>query len=84
MGKWDKIYERVMDAHGRFDYNTRFDDLVGLMERLDYQKEQRSGSHVVFRKGSDVVANLQPKGKWMAKPYQVRQVRAFLKIEKQS
>jgi len=81
MSKWDKIYEQVTDERGTFDFNIRFKDLVGLMERLGYKKDQRSGSHVVFRKGGAQVANLQAKGKWMAKHYQVRQVREFLKTE---
>ncbi|KXU37527.1 hypothetical protein AXK11_02205 [Cephaloticoccus primus] len=71
-----------MAERGRFDFHIRFADLVGLLRRSGYSSKQE-GSHVSFRKEGRVVANLQPKGKWMAKPYQVRQVRAFLKTEQQ-
>jgi len=82
MSKWDKILKKVMDERGTFDANIRFTELIGLMERLCYDKEQDGTSHAVFRKNGVVVANLQRTGKGMAKVYQVEQVRAFLKTER--
>jgi len=82
MSKWDKVYERVMDERGTFDRDVRFGDLKSLLHHLGYAEEQRGGSHVIFRKGSLIVANLQRTGKGMAKEYQVRQVREFLIKEK--
>jgi len=81
MSKWDKILEKVMDKRGAFDANIRFTELVGLLERLGYDKEQDGTSHAVFRKNGIVIANLQRIGKGMAKVYQVEQVRAFLRTE---
>jgi len=81
MSKWDKILEKVMDERGTFDANTRFTELVGLLERLGYDKEQDGTSHAVFRKNGIIIANLQRVGKGMAKVYQVEQVRAFLRME---
>jgi len=81
MSKWDKILEKVMDKRGTYDANIRFTELVGLLERLGYDKEQDGTSHAVFRKNGLIIANLQRIGKGMAKVYQVEQVRAFLRTE---
>jgi predicted RNA binding protein YcfA (HicA-like mRNA interferase family) len=62
---------------GTADANIRFDDLRSLLTALGFI-ERVKGSHHIFAK-PDVteILNLQPRGS-LAKPYQVRQVRAVI------
>jgi hypothetical protein len=67
--------ERVLARSS--DANVAFGDLCALLLHLGFEERVR-GSHHVFRKaGVDERVNLQETG-GLAKPYQVRQVRAFL------
>jgi hypothetical protein len=62
---------------GAADASIRFDDLRSLLTALGFV-ERVKGSHHIFTK-PDVaeILNLQPRGS-LAKPYQVKQVRAVI------
>ena len=75
MTPYRKVLEKVLS--GRSDANIRFDDLRNLLACLGFEERSR-GSHYVFVKaGVEDMINLQREGQ-MAKPYQVRQVRAIV------
>lgn len=75
MGKWQKILDQVVKGHN--DKNILFDDLCGLLERLQFDRRTK-GSHTIFRRqGVNERPNLQRDGK-NAKPYQVRQIRDII------
>ena len=62
---------------GTADANIRFDHLRSLLATLDFA-ERVSGSHHIFTKPEVVeILNLQPRSS-MAKPYQVKLVRAVI------
>lgn len=70
-----KTVRRILS--GTSDASIRFDDLCSLLENLGFGKRVK-GSHHLFRKaGVDERINLQREG-GNAKPYQVKQVRAFI------
>jgi predicted RNA binding protein YcfA (HicA-like mRNA interferase family) len=76
MTTYRKVLELVLS--GRADANIRFDDLRNLLIRLGFQERSRGSHHVFVRKGVEHLINLQTEGH-MAKPYQVRQVRAVIR-----
>ena len=62
---------------GTADANIRFDHLRSLLKDVGFA-ERVKGSHHIFTKPEVVeIVNLQPRGS-MAKPYQVKQVRAVI------
>ena len=62
---------------GTADANIRFDDLRSLLTALGFV-ERVKGSHHIFSKPDVMeILNLQPRGS-LAKPYQVKQVRAVI------
>jgi len=67
----------VQVLSGTSDANIRFDDLRSLLAALGFV-ERVKGSHHIFTK-PDVteILNVQPRGS-LAKPYQVKQVRAVI------
>jgi hypothetical protein len=73
MGKYDKLIGKIV--RGASDANIAFNDLIGLLRRLEFDERIR-GSHHVFRMdGVEESINLQADGSSKAKPYQVQQVR---------
>ena len=74
MTHW-KIFERVLSRQA--DANIRFNDLRNLLIWLGFEERIRGSHHVFIRKGVEDLINLQREGH-MAKPYQVRQVRAVI------
>jgi predicted RNA binding protein YcfA (HicA-like mRNA interferase family) len=75
MATYRKLLERVIS--GRSDANIRFDDLRNLLARLGFEERSRGSHHIFVRPGVEDMINLQKEGH-MAKPYQVRQVRAVI------
>ena len=75
MTTYRKFLERVLS--GRADANIRFDDLRNLLARLGFDERSRGSHHIFVREGVENLINLQKEGH-MAKPYQVRQVRAVV------
>ena len=75
MATYRKLLGRVLS--GRSDANTRFDDLRKLLAWLGFEERSRGSHHIFVRAGLEDMINLQREGH-MAKPYQVRQVRAII------
>jgi predicted RNA binding protein YcfA (HicA-like mRNA interferase family) len=75
MSKFDKLILKLLSANA--DKNFEFDDLVKLLEQLDFRKRVK-GSHCIFTKHEiEEIINLQPLNE-KEKPYQVKQVREIL------
>ena len=75
MATYRKLLEKVIS--GRSDANIRFDDLRNLLAQLGFEERSRGSHHIFVRTGVEDMINLQKEGH-MAKPYQVRQVRAVI------
>jgi predicted RNA binding protein YcfA (HicA-like mRNA interferase family) len=75
MATYKKLLEKVIS--GRSDANIRFEDLRNLLARLGFEERSRGSHHIFLRAGVEEMINLQKEGH-MAKPYQVRQVRAVI------
>ena len=75
MTKYGKLLAKVLS--GRSDSNLDFDDLRRLLEHLGFAERVRGSHHVFVRAGINDMINLQREGR-LAKPYQVRQVRAII------
>ena len=71
--------ERVLRqvVSGTSDANVRFEDLVSLLTALGFAERIRGGHHIFSKTGVAEILNLQPRGS-LAKPYQVKQVRAVI------
>lgn len=75
MTKYGKLLDKVLS--GRSDSNLDFNDLRRLLKRLGFEERTRGSHHVFVRPGIHDMINLQREGR-LAKPYQVRQVRAVI------
>lgn len=75
MARHGKLLARVLS--GRSDANIDFDDLRALLLHHGFEERVRSSHHIFVRPGVEDLVNLQREGR-MAKPYQVRQVRAVI------
>jgi len=69
------MLQRVLS--GTADANVRFVELRQLLGRLGFDERIRGSHHIFAKDGVEDILNLQPKGS-MAKPYQVKQVRAVI------
>jgi hypothetical protein len=59
------------------DANIRFEDLRSLLGALGFRERIKGDHHIYVKNGVAEILNLQPRGS-LAKPYQVRQVRALI------
>jgi hypothetical protein len=75
MSKFDKLILKLLSAN--LDKNFEFNDLVKLLEQLDFKIRIKGSHHIFTKEGVDEIINLQPLNKY-AKPYQVKQVRELL------
>lgn len=75
MRKYAKLLSRVLG--GRSDSNIDFDDLRHLLHHLGFAERVRGSHHIFVKSGIHDMINLQREGR-LAKPYQVRQVRAVI------
>ena len=75
MSKYTKVQTSILS--GRSDANITFSDLVGLLGSLGFIARIRGSHHIFTKSGVGEIINLQPRGH-LAKPYQVKQVRALL------
>ncbi|MCI8377556.1 MAG: type II toxin-antitoxin system HicA family toxin [Lachnospiraceae bacterium] len=76
----EKLYQSVMG--GMQDNNIKFKDLQNLLIALGFQRKENNGDHFLYNYlGIKELINIQPdkKNHAMAKAYQVKQVRNFLK-----
>jgi predicted RNA binding protein YcfA (HicA-like mRNA interferase family) len=71
----DKLLERIL--RGMSDANIPFADLCHLLRWLGFEERIRGSHHIFFREGVVEILNLQSKES-LAKPYQVKQVRAVV------
>jgi hypothetical protein len=62
---------------GTTDANIRFDDLRSLLAALGFVERVKGSHHIFARPDVVEILNLQPRGS-LAKPYQVKQVRAVI------
>lgn len=75
MSRLEKLMLKILT--GRNDKNIDFDELCGLLQRLEFVERVR-GDHHIFTRGDVIeIINIQPQGK-LAKPYQVKQVRNLI------
>lgn len=75
MTKYGKLLAKVLS--GRSDTNIDFDELRSLLARIGFEERTRGSHHIFVRAGVYDMINLQRDGR-IAKPYQVRQVRAVI------
>lgn len=75
MGRSDRLLGQLLA--GGADASIRFDDLRALLRALGFVERIRGSHHVFARPGVREIINLQPRN-GLAKPYQVRQVRALI------
>jgi hypothetical protein len=62
---------------GASDVNVHFEDLRSLLDGLGFAERIRGDHHIFSKAGVNEILNLQPRGS-LAKPYQVKQVRAVI------
>jgi hypothetical protein len=62
---------------GTADANIRFEELRSLLGALGFEERIKGITIIYARSGIAEIVNLQPRGS-MAKPYQVKQVRALI------
>lgn len=62
---------------GASDANVRFEDLRSLLAGMGFAERIRGDHHIFSKSGVAEILNLQPRGS-LAKPYQVKQVRAVI------
>ena len=75
MGKQEKILWQILTAGS--DQNIAFADLVYLLEGMGFEERIKGSHHLFSKDGVDEIVNIQPAGN-KAKPYQIKQVRAFI------
>jgi hypothetical protein len=71
----EKLLARILS--GRSDANIRFHSLRGLLLSLGFEERSRGSHHVFVKTGVTEIINIQREGN-LAKPYQVRQIRAII------
>ena len=67
----------VQVLSGAADANIRFEDLRSLLGALGFAERIKGDHHIYSKAGVGEILNLQPRGS-LAKPYQVKQVRAVV------
>lgn len=75
MTKYAKFVAKILG--GRSDSNIDFNELFGFLDHLGFAQRIRGSHHIFVMPGTNVMINLQREGR-LAKPYQVRQVRAAI------
>lgn len=76
MGKWAKVRQRLLG--GQSDQNIAFDDLTGYLRHLGFVERVKGSHHIFTREAIEEIINLQTLPGGLAKPYQVKQVRALV------
>lgn len=76
MGKHEKIKQLVLC--GKSDANIHFADLCGLLRHLGFLERIKGRHHIFTRADLMEIINVQPRAGAMAKPYQIKQIRAIL------
>jgi hypothetical protein len=68
-----KLLGRIL--RGTSEKKIKFESLRGLLKRLGFGERIKGDHHIFWNKGIAEILSLQPRG-GLAKPYQVKQVRA--------
>ena len=81
MSKREKLLLKLLS--GNADNNFDLDDLVQILLRYSFEERKTGGSHRIFTKDKiEGIINLQKTKDGKAKPYQTKQVRDFLILNK--
>jgi hypothetical protein len=81
MSKKEKILLKLLS--GNADNNFALDDLIKILIAFGFEERKAPGSHRIFTKKNIAgIINLQKNKDGKAKPYQVKQVRDFLTVNK--
>jgi len=75
MSRFEKLLLKILT--GRHDKNIDFEELRGLLQKLDFFERVKGDHHIFTREDVIEIINIQPQGK-LAKPYQVKQVRNLI------
>ncbi len=75
MSKFDRLLLKLVS--GNSDKNFDFNDLVLLLQKVDFKFRIKGSHHIFYKDGIDEIINLQPQNS-KAKAYQVKQVREIL------
>ncbi len=70
-----RVLQQILS--GASDANVRFEDLRSLLAGLGFAERIRGDHHIFSKTGVAEILNLQPRGS-VAKPYQVKQLRAVI------
>jgi len=70
-----RILQQILS--GASDANVHFEDLRALLASLGFAERIRGDHHIFSKIGVAEILNLQPRGS-VAKPYQVKHVRAVI------
>ncbi|MCC6586989.1 MAG: type II toxin-antitoxin system HicA family toxin [Bryobacterales bacterium] len=70
-----RVLQQILS--GASDANVRFEDLRSLLAALGFTERIRGDHHIFSKTGIAEILNLQPRVS-LAKPYQVKQVRAVI------
>lgn len=70
-----RVLQQILS--GASDANIHFEDLRSLLASVGFAERIRGDHHIFSRAGIAEILNLQPRGS-LAKPYQVKQVRAVI------
>jgi hypothetical protein len=70
-----KLLEQIL--RGTSDKNIGFEPLCALLKRLGFGERVKGDHHIFWNDRLTEILNLQPRGH-LAKPYQVKQVRAVI------
>ena len=71
----EKFRLKILDA--RSDANIPFQALRLFLQHLGFSERIKGSHHIYWKDGIEEILNLQARGS-LAKPYQVRQIRAIL------
>lgn len=75
MTRTGKIIDKIL--RGTSDSNIGFEEMRHVLAALGFDERIRGDHHIFVRHDVEEILNIQPRGD-MAKPYQVRQVRAVI------
>ncbi len=75
MSRFEKLLLKILT--GRHDKNIDFEELRGLLQKLDFFERVKGDHHIFTREDVIEIINIQPQGK-LVKPYQVKQVRNLI------
>jgi hypothetical protein len=76
MTKRGKLITKILS--GTADQNINFNELINLMQLLEFEYRVKGSHHIFFKEHVDEIINIQPLADNKAKPYQVKQIRNLI------